>query len=101
MFDWKMIAEYFSTPLSKITIKDCGVLIEDCESYTYLSIVQHSPTTFVVFNGIKSKHLRASVNVTFTEVESEWDLIDLLREELEILDEKLQDKIRKAVEICD
>ena len=99
MFDWNMIAEYFSTPLSKTSISGNGILIE--EDGTYLSIVQHSPTTFIAFNGIRTSHLRASVNVTFTEVESEWDLIDLLREELEILDEKLQDKIRKAVEICD
>ena len=91
--DYKMIADYFATPLSTVTIQDNGFLIE--EDGTYLSFI-HTPSYIFVIDGVKAGKLHRSVSRTYPAHLDTSTFIAMLREDLEKMDTKLQEKLEQA-----
>lgn len=90
--DYKMIADYFATPLSTVTVQNNGFLIE--EDGTYLSFI-HTPSYILVVNGVQAGKLSRGVSRTYPAHYTEWELIDHFREDLENMETELQEKLEK------
>ena len=91
--NYETIAEVFSTPLSKTTVSTNGVFIE--EDGTYLSIL-HTPSYILVIDGVKAGKLHRSVSRTYPAHLDTSTFIAMLREDLEEMDTKLQEKLERA-----
>ena len=91
--NYQAIAEAFSTPLSNFSISTNGVLIE--EDNTYLSIL-HTPSYILVVDGVKAGKLHRSVSRTYPAHLDTSTFIARLREDLEEMDTKLQEKLEQA-----
>ncbi len=91
--NYETIAEAFSTPLSKTTVSTNGVYIE--EDSSYLSIL-HTPSYILVIDGVKAGKLHRSVSRTYPAHLNTFTFIAMLREDLEEMETKLQEKLEQA-----